>query len=286
MAEFEIPIILYGKGVTKGKVLKRTSMIYDLGATIAGLLGVELPWECRGKMLEEAFTPKEDTQEYVPVPFLHPFKGKVADKVSITDDIEGAEVYYTLDGSEPDKSSIHYEGPFSIDRPVHIKSIAYRNGSHSDVADNYIYASGNEPAVRYKLYLNTTDRSMPDFTKYGRPDAEGYVSSFTLDEFDLSTADYFSILMTSYMVVPEDADYTFELCVDDGALMYIDGKLLVSNPEAHSVAKKAYGSARLSAGKHLVKVEFYEVTSSQALNIRYKTGDGPFNPLYLAKFER
>lgn len=57
MAEFEIPVILYGKGVTKGKVMKQTNMIYDVAATVAGLLGVKLPWECRGKFLSEAFQP-------------------------------------------------------------------------------------------------------------------------------------------------------------------------------------------------------------------------------------
>lgn len=286
MAEYEIPIILYGKGVTKGKVLKRTSMVYDLGATIAGLLGVELPWECRGKMLDEAFTPKPDNDVYVPIPFLHPYKGKVTGDITITDDIEGAEIYYTLDGSEPDVNSIRYDGPFKIDGPTHIKSIACRNGSFSDVAENYLYTSGNEPPVRYKLYLNTGDRTMPDFTKYGKPDSEGYISSFALDEFNLSTADYFSVLMTSNLVVPEEADYVFEVCADDGACLYVDGELVVSNPNAHSVAVLARGPVHLTAGKHLLKVEYYEVTSTQGLYIRYSINGGDFNPLFLAELER
>lgn len=286
MAEYEIPVILYGKGVTRGKVLKRTSMVYDLGATIAGLLGVELPWECRGKMLDEAFSPKVDDDIYVPIPFMHPFKGKVEGDVTISDDIEGSEIYYTLDGSDPDEGSIHYDGPISVDGSAFIRSVAYKDGSHSDIAENYLYSTGNEPPVRYKLYLNTGDRSMPDFTKYGKPDGEGYVSSFDLDEFNLSTADYFSILMTSNLVVPDDAEYTFEVCADDGARLYVDGALVVSNPDAHSVAKRAVGSVHLTAGRHLVKVEFYEVTSTQGLYIRFSVGDGPFNPLYLAEFER
>lgn len=59
MVGYEVPIILYGKGVTKGKVMKRTNMIYDVGATVAGLLGVKLPWECRGKFLCEGFEPAD-----------------------------------------------------------------------------------------------------------------------------------------------------------------------------------------------------------------------------------
>ena len=62
MAEFEIPVILYGRGVAKGKVMKRTNLIYDVGATVAGLLGVKLPGECRGKFLSEAFQPADLTR--------------------------------------------------------------------------------------------------------------------------------------------------------------------------------------------------------------------------------
>ena len=284
--EFEIPIILYGKGVTRGKVLKRTSMIYDLGATMAGLLGVELPWECRGKMLDEAFTPKEDESVYVPVPMVHPFKGRVTGDITITDDVDGAEVYYTLDGTEPDENSIHYEGPFRIDHPAHIRSVAIRNGCRSTVAENYLYTSGKEPAVRYKLYTNTTEKTMPDFTKYGKPTAEGYVFSFALDEFNMGSADWFSVLMTSNLVVEEEADYTFEVRADDGACMYVDGNLVVSNPNAHSIAKPVTGKVHLTKGLHLVKVEYYEVTSTQGLYIRYSINDGPLNPLFLAQFER
>lgn len=59
VADYEVPVILYGKGVTKGKVMKRTNMVYDVAATVAGLLGVKLPWECRGKFLSEAFEPAD-----------------------------------------------------------------------------------------------------------------------------------------------------------------------------------------------------------------------------------
>ncbi|MBQ0005956.1 MAG: alkaline phosphatase family protein [Alistipes sp.] len=101
MAELEVPVIMYGGPVTKGKVMEHVNMNYDTPATVAGLLGVELPWECHGKFLKEAFEPKTDVC-YVPVPLVHPFRGTVGagEKVSITADTEGAEIHYTLDGSE------------------------------------------------------------------------------------------------------------------------------------------------------------------------------------------
>lgn len=286
LEEFEIPVILYGKGVTKGKVLKRTSMVYDIGATIAGLLGVELPWECRGKMLDEAFSPKEDDSIYVPAPVLHPFKGRISGCVSITEGMEEADVYYTLDGSEPDENSIHYDGPFRIDRPSHIRSVAIKDGSRSIVADNYFFYPSDEPSVRYKFYVNARGRTMPDFSKLGRPISEGYISTFSLDEFKLGNANWFAILMTSNLAVDEEADYTFEVSADDGACMYVDGNLVVSNPDAHSISKPVKGKVHLTKGMHLVEVEYYELISSQGLNIRFGINDGPLVPLFLARFER
>lgn len=92
--------------------------------------------------------------------------------------------------------------------------------------------------------------------------------------------------MTSNLAVDEEADYTFEVSADDGACMYVDGNLVVSNPNAHSIAKPVTGKVHLTKGHHLVKVEYYEVTSTQGLYIRYSINDGPLNPLFLAQFER
>jgi len=47
-----------------------------------------------------------------------------------------AEIYYTLDGSKPDTSSLKYTTPFVVDNPLFIQSIAYypKSNNQSDVA--------------------------------------------------------------------------------------------------------------------------------------------------------
>ena len=98
------PMIFYGRGVTPGKVIEPALLICDVAATVGGLLGVELPRECVGKFVAEAFTPRDGDRCYVPMPRIAPAGGLFREPVEVTlaADAEGAEIRYTLDGTEPD----------------------------------------------------------------------------------------------------------------------------------------------------------------------------------------
>lgn len=54
-------------------------------------------------------------------------------KVTITAE-EGAEVYYTIDGTVPTEESTHYEAPFDVYQSCTVKAIAAKNGEYSNVA--------------------------------------------------------------------------------------------------------------------------------------------------------
>ncbi len=278
MAEYEIPVILYGKGVSKGKYLKRTSMIYDVAATAAGLLGIEMPWECRGKFLSEAFEPSDDAV-YVPMPLVHPFEGQVEGPIRITADAPDARIFYTLDGTDPDENSTEYTGPFLIDKGCEIRSVTFRGKNRSEIESNFLYPDRGETPVLYKLYRNYTECAMPDFTKFGKPDATGFIKNFTINETGVKGDDYFAILFSSLLVIEEEGDYTFEVKADDGANLWIDGSLLVNNENAHSLKNPKYGTVHLTPGRHPVKIEYYEYTKQDRLEIRFKEGDKPFRPI-------
>lgn len=282
MAELQIPVIMYGKGVTKGKVMENTNMIYDNAATIAGLLGVKLPEACRGKFLKEAFEPKTNVC-YVPVPLVHPFKGVVAqgEKVSITADLEGADIYYTLDGSTPTIESAKYEGPFELSESSIVKAVAYKNGNYGWVASNYLSTSvpAGEAKVQYKLYKNYYGVSLPDFTKFGRADAVGYVGEFGLKGLPVEESeDHFAVIFSSNLNVPETGRYKFSLSSDDGAKLIIDGKTVVNNDGSHTL-QTVSGFAELEEGLHIMKVEYFEDSCGQYLEVHWGKAGDPVIPL-------
>ena len=59
-----------------------------------------------------------------------------SDEVTITCDTEGASIYYTTDGSEPDASSEAYDGPFTIDTDCTVKAIAFCPGMPDSVVSS------------------------------------------------------------------------------------------------------------------------------------------------------
>lgn len=64
-------------------------------------------------------------------------------KVSITCATQGADIYYTTDGTNPSNTSTKYTQPFEISETVTVKAIAYLNGQASSIATytaNYVGA--------------------------------------------------------------------------------------------------------------------------------------------------
>ena len=55
MSHMETPFILYGKNIRKGYVLEEPMMQYDLTATLAYALGLEIPKEWRGRPMTSMF---------------------------------------------------------------------------------------------------------------------------------------------------------------------------------------------------------------------------------------
>lgn len=285
-AELEIPILLYGGSVTKGKVMERTNLICDIAATVGGLLGVELPQECVGKFITEAFEPQTD-KTYVPIPFITPFEGCFPShvEVTITGDVEGAQIYYTLDGSSPTNHSTKYEGPFTLDRSAVVQAVVCRNRQYGKTGNAMIRVipEGQQPKVAYKYYENMMKKSLPDFHTLGRPTREGYVHEFSLDELEVEEKDHFAILFTTKLDIAEAGKYTFGVISDDGAKLYIDGKEVIDNDGSHSADMK-YGNIELAQGIHDVRVEYFDDYMGQKLEVYYKSDSLPLQILPFAHF--
>jgi len=289
MAELEVPVIMYGGPVTKGKVMEHVNMNYDVPATVAGLLGVELPWECHGKMLQEPFQPVGNVC-YVPVPMVHPFRGvvKEGEKVNITCDCVGVEVYYTLDGSQPTEESTRYEGPFELNESATVRAVAVKNGTYSIEAANFLFASvpGGEDCVSYNLYRHYDGVVLPDFSTMGRPSASGMTGTFSLDGLPFEASeDHFAVEFDSRIKIPAAGNYKFELMSDDGSKLYIDGRLVIDNDKSHTLMNKL-GTIELTEGVHSIRVEYFEDSDGQNLFLNFCPENGQLRPVIPADLSK
>lgn len=285
-AETEIPVILYGGPVTKGKVLQHTNLICDVTATIAGLLDVKLPQECVGKFMSEAFEPRTSSV-YVPMPFVQPFSGVYKDQVEVimTADVEGGQVFYTTDGSIPTDQSERYEEPLTLKQSCVVRAVTYKSGQQGKVgeADIRVLSQGETPKVAYKYWENIKGSSLPDFASLGKPLREGQVHEFSLDELNVDDKDHFAVLFTTKFDIPEDGRYTFGVISDDGSRVYVDGKKIIDNDGSHSSEMKR-GFVELTKGVHEVKVEYFENYMGQVLELYYGFDASSMQTLPFARF--
>lgn len=120
-------------------------------------------------------------------------------------------------------------------------------------------------ALQGKVYLipSGTDH-LPKFEKL-KPAGSVYANSLNVwpQRFDqgfpgvTERAEWFAIDYTGKFWVEDTGDYGFSLLADDGARLWIDGKLVVDLDGTHG-AIGASGSAHLSRGVHRIRVSYYQ----------------------------
>lgn len=78
------------------------------------------------------------------------FKGKA--EIELSSALAGTEIFYTLDGSAPNRNSIKYSAPFSIDQSLTIKAIAYKKGFKTSYVSTATY---QKITTNYTIKINS-----------------------------------------------------------------------------------------------------------------------------------
>lgn len=158
--------------------------------------------------------------------------------VFISSPLNGANIYYTLDGSIPTTNSLFYSGPFELTNSTIVQAIAALGGEpNSGVATASFMNSamlGNGTGLLGQYYANTVYTNPFVGTPLVRVDP-------TIDfNWDTNSPDP-SIPLTDYtvrwtgMVQPLFSEnYTFSTTTDDGVRLWVNGQELVNewNPQS------------------------------------------------------
>lgn len=222
------------------------------------------PNETRG--VSENAAPYSFTKEQlVSVPYVDGDLNLFTDEVEVKlgTATEGAEIRYTLDGSEPSVASPLYEAPFKLAKTTQIKAKAFKEGyceSHllsieATKAELKPAISGHfaKNGVAYKYYEGYCQK-VEDIVH------TTFVDSGILDEPSIANAkqeDHFGYVFTGLMEVPEDGVYGFRTVSDDGSVLYIDHELVVDNDGSHA-AIASTGSVALRKGFHSYTILYFE----------------------------
>lgn len=119
--------------------------------------------------------------------------------------------------------------------------------------------------LNYKYYEGSWSK-IPDF------DNLKSVKSGTISNISLNPKrrdDEFGFTFTGYVQIDNSGKYTFYTASDDGSKLYINDKLIVNNDGLHGRRERS-GSISLDKGYHKIKVEFFERTGGEILEVKYQ----------------
>lgn len=290
--ELTIPMIFYGAGVKKGHAIQQQIYQYDAAATIAFALKLKQPYEWIGRPVKAAFEGFDEPAvnwkgvKRQVAPTIYPKSVSYAptgalfiDTVGVVsmsdfDEQESQNIYYTIDGSDPDGSSKKYTGPFTLDQTAVVKARMIENGSAGKIASGYfrVLKTGQGNGVRFKLYKGKGWKDVPNFAAL-QSVAEYTGHEFNVDDAKLSPAqkdgsEQFGIVAESFLDIAEEGEYRFYTRSDDGSKLYIDGKLVVDNGGDHGVQERT-GTIRLTKGKHAIRIEHFNGSQGYWLDAYY-----------------
>lgn len=184
-------------------------------------------------------------------------------------------IYYSLDGTEPTESSKLYEGPFSITEDCILRVRAFKDGwEPSPVFHCRAFPIEYLPAVSvgslkqgcsYTYHRGT-------FMKVDHVSASPVVSRGVLPEPSIKGAtdeDHFGFVFTGYIDIPEDGLWEFAVTSDDGAVLELDGQLVVNGDGSHA-NYKATGHVGLRKGLHAFRLRYLEDYEGQNLEWAWK----------------
>ena len=186
--------------------------------------------------------------------------------------LSNIELYYTTDGSIPDKNSAKYTKPFSINETTEFTIRMFRpDGSAADiyraVYSKDEYKEGQE-TIENESGLNCfwhegIFRKCEDIKK--APRTESYlVDGIVIPK---GVGGKRGLVYSGYIFVPKQDIYTFQLGSDDGSQLYIHNNLVVDNDGPHGPITLS-GQVALDKGFHPIELFYFDMNNGGFVSLK------------------
>ena len=206
-------------------------------------------------------------------------------EVDLATTTPGAEIRYTLDGSEPDSLSALYAAPVRVDRSLTLRAKGFKAGAepsrtltlHVEKAQFRGPAASRAGAqgVHYTYYEGNCSR-VADIER-GRRAASGRMAEPSIA--DAPQEDHFAYVFEGLIRIPERGVWEFMTKSDDGSVLFVDGAKVVDNDGGHA-SVSATGRIALEAGLHAYRLLYFEDYEGQDLSWGWRApGAAEFSPV-------
>jgi hypothetical protein len=198
--------------------------------------------------------------------------------VKISNASGSGEMRFTIDGTEPAKSSKLYEAPLTLTDTAVVKARTFWPDGYESGVSQYAVTKvapreplGRKdavPGLRYEYFEDPGKKtSSVNDLKNLTPQAGGIAEEPAL--YVAKASEYFGLTFDGIIEVPSDGIYTFYTTSDDGSVLFIGDALIVANDYLQGMTERS-GQIALKAGLHPIRVEYFQGARGLGLEVRYE----------------
>jgi mono/diheme cytochrome c family protein len=126
--------------------------------------------------------------------------------------------------------------------------------------------------LTYRFYRDTWNE-LPDFDML-RAEDEGELAGNLFDLSPATREEAYGFVFEGFLSVPHTGDYRFVIDSDDGARLSIDGEKVVERDGTHALGDPQTGVVQLEAGRHPVRLDFFQWTGGAAVDLTWEPVGG------------
>ena len=217
----------------------------------------------------------------VPSPFGANETALIASKyvLDLKPTIKNGQIFYTIDGYNPDETAALYTKPVTINIPkgeyriikiVQINSGGRRSSINKIVVRNPDLKSAlaikpTKKGLKFDYFTATLFQQTQDL-ELAKPINSGiFEGAISSDKWKTKTERYIGLKFDGYIYIPETSNYTLSTLSDDGSKLFIDNELVVNNDGIHWL-NEAYGAVKLEKGFHKINISYFDQIGGTTLN--------------------
>lgn len=199
-------------------------------------------------------------------------------RVQLGSDLPGTTIHYTLDGSEPTRSSPRYAAPLEIERDTQLSARAFHEGWQTVQPNTVSFRAWDSAQLHRAVEFEGRPEAGLRWTAFegnwtslaevswSLAKARGFTPSFELD--GRTRAEHIALRFEGYLSVPEDGVYRLALSSDDGSQLWLCDSLVVDNDGLHGMQERS-GEIALAAGWHPLRVDYFNSSGSLGLSVSW-----------------
>ncbi|WP_348800480.1 family 20 glycosylhydrolase [Flavobacterium adhaerens] len=216
----------------------------------------------------------------VPTPFGAAETALIASKYSLDlkPTIKNGQIFYTIDGYNPDETAELYTKPVTINIPkgefriiktVQISPSGKRSSINTIIVRNpeikpALSINPKQNGLRFE-YFKGTFKQVQDL-EFAKPINSGiFEGKISSEKWKTKLERYIGLKFEGYIFIPETANYTFSTLSDDGSKLFIDNELVVNNDGIHWL-HEAYGAVKLEKGFHKINISYFDQVGGTTLS--------------------